>query len=149
MTSRPSINMAFHHHKFLPPAKYTWSPCCISAISGNVILRIRMRRRSIIHSRGCLQDVDPKHILLVWARILIWVRTGSDIIVRPPCFPIIKDWDNINHTNTEACIHPFPKSLSSLEERQTCADLDTHWTVPYLLVCTTCSIWSKMPLKFC
>ncbi|PYI10375.1 MFS myo-inositol transporter [Aspergillus sclerotiicarbonarius CBS 121057] len=27
-----------------------------------------------------------------------------------------------------SCIHPYPGSLKDLENRQTCADLDTHWT---------------------
>jgi hypothetical protein len=33
---------------------------------------------------------------------------------------------NIN--DKKACIHPYPKALKYLETRQTCADLDGHWT---------------------
>ncbi|PYH97556.1 MFS myo-inositol transporter [Aspergillus ellipticus CBS 707.79] len=37
-------------------------------------------------------------------------------------------WANNSFMYLAACIHPYPKSLGSLEDRQTCADLDTHWT---------------------
>lgn len=35
---------------------------------------------------------------------------------------------------TAACIHPIPDTLEELQQRQTCADLDTHWDQVEILV---------------
>ncbi|PIG86387.1 hypothetical protein AARAC_008389 [Aspergillus arachidicola] len=85
------------------------------------------------------------HIRNFWVRHLLSPNEATyctsyaklPVDQRPKVWSTIKEnvelgtnWSSIipnNSTCPEACVHPYPETVTELEHRQSCADLNTHW----------------------